>query len=125
MSGSLRQLRWRAGVTVAGATFVLLWLYYSTGGGAYVIQVDYSWGGEFLDSAEVVVDDSVVGFLHPQAGGQRVTGFKVEPGDYLILVRTEGCEGIEREVSLRQGESRRAVFMADIDDSYRCRIRLW
>ena len=78
-----------------------------------------------MDSAEVVVDDSVVGILVPQPGGQRVAGFEVEPGDHLVLVRTEGCEGIEREVSLLQGESRRAVLMADIDDGYRCRVRLW
>jgi hypothetical protein len=110
---------------VAGAAFVLLWLYFLSGGGAYVIQVDYTWGGESLDSAEVVVDDSVVGILLPHAGGQRIIGFEVEPGDHVVLVRTERCEGIEREVSLSAGESRRAVLMADIDDGYRCRVRLW
>ena len=54
-----------------------------------------------------------------------MSGFEVEPGDHRILVRTERCEGIERQVELRQGESRRAVLMADIDDGYRCRVRLW
>ena len=110
---------------IAGASFVLLWLYFFSGGGAYVVQIDFTWGGEFLDSAEVVVDDSVVGLLLPLPGGQRVSGFEVEPGDHRILVRTERCEGIERQVELRQGESRRAVLMADIDDGYRCRVRLW
>lgn len=110
---------------IAGAVFVLLWLYHSSGGGAYIIQIDYTWGGEFLDSAEVVIDDSVVGTLLPHGGGQRVAGFEVEPGDHIVLVRGRGCEGIEREVSLPPGESRRAVLMADIDEGYRCRIRLW
>jgi hypothetical protein len=110
---------------VVGAALVLSWVYFLTGGGAYVIQVDYTWGGEFLDSAEVVVDDSVVGILIPHTGGQRMAGFEVEPGDHVVLVRMEGCEGIEREVSLRKGESRRAVLMADIDEGYTCRVRLW
>lgn len=125
MSGSLRALRWRTAVMVAGAVFVLAWIYVASGGGAYVIQVDYTWGGEFLDSAEVVVNDSVVGILQPHAGGQRIVGFEVEPGEYVVLVRNDRCEGIEKTVSLPPGKSRRAVLMADIDDGYRCRIRLW
>jgi hypothetical protein len=121
VSGSLRA----TGVMIACAAFVILWFFFESGGAAYVIQVDYSWGGEFLDSAEVVVDDSVIGVLLPQSGGQRVTGFEVEPGDHRILVRTEACEGIEREVSLSHGETRRAVFMAEIAEGSRCRVRLW
>jgi hypothetical protein len=110
---------------VAGAVFVLAWLYFSTGGGAYVIQVDYTWGGEFLDSAQVMIGDSVLGRLLPRAGGQRISGFEVEPGEYEVRVEKESCEGIPRTVALRDGESRRAVLMADIDDGYNCRIRLW
>ena len=110
---------------VAGALFVLGFLYYSTGGAAYVIQIDYSWGGESLDSAEVVVNDSVVGFLQPNTGRQRISGFEVEPGEYVVLVRKGRCEGIERAVSLPPGKSRRAVLMADLEDGYRCKIRLW
>jgi hypothetical protein len=110
---------------VAGAAFVLLWLYHATGGGAYVIQIDYTWGGEMLDGAEVMVDDSVVGTLAPHEAGQRVVGFEVEPGTHTVMVQGNGCEGIAREVKLSPGEARRAVLMADIDDGYRCRIRLW
>jgi hypothetical protein len=125
MSSSLRLLRWRTAVLVAGAVFVLLWLYYSSGGGAYIVQIDYTWGGELLDSAEVVIDDSVAGILLPYAGGQRIVGFEVDPGEHTVLVRGAGCEGIERTVSLSPQETRRVVLMADIDDGYRCRIRLW
>jgi hypothetical protein len=110
---------------VAGAVFVLGYLYVASGGGAYIIQIDYSWGGEFLDSAEVVINDSVVGFLEPHGAGRRVSGFEVEPGEHVVLVRDEDCEGIARTVSLPPGKARRALLMADIDDGYRCRIRLW
>lgn len=125
MSASLRALRWRAAVMVAGATFVLLWLYMSSGGGAYIIQIDYTWGGGLLDGAEVVIGDSVAGELQPQPGGRRVRGFEVEPGLYEVLVRTAECQGIPRPVELVRGESRRVVLMADVDDGGRCRIRLW
>lgn len=78
-----------------------------------------------LDSAQVVIDDSVAGVLLPYAGNQRIVGFEVDPGEHTVLVRSEGCEGIERTVTLSPEESRRAVLMADIDEGYRCRIRLW
>jgi len=110
---------------MVGAGLVLAWIFILGRGGQYIIRIDYAWGGEFLDGAEVVINDSVVGTLQPYAGGQRVTGFQVEAGEYEVLVRNEDCEGIPKTVSLSSKESRRAVLMADIDDGYRCRIRLW
>lgn len=125
MSASLRALRWRAGVMIAGVAFVLLWLYMSSAGGGYIIQIDYTWGGEFLDGAAVVLGDSVLGELQPQPDGRRIRGFEVEPGLHQVLVRSADCEGIPRPVDLRRGESRRAVLMADVEDGGACRIRLW
>lgn len=125
MTGSLRSLRWRTAVSIAGVFFVLLWLFTASGGGAYIIQVDYTWAGATLDGAQVMIGDSVVGTLEPRPGSQRVNGFVVEPGEYELRVRTDGCEGIPKTVALARGESRRAVVMADVEEGHTCRIRLW
>ncbi len=109
----------------AGAALVLALLYVATAGGAYIIQVDYSWAGEFLDGASVVINDSIVGTLEPHAGGQRIKGFEVDPGIHVVKVEMEDCDGIPHEVSFSEGGGRRAVLMADMDDGYRCRVRLW
>ncbi len=112
-------------MTVAGAVLVLSWLFISGQGPGYLIQIDYTWGGDLLDGAEVVIDGVVVGTLQREGGSPRVTGFRVEPGDHEVLVRSEDCEGTPRTVSLSAEVTRRAVLMADIDDGYRCKVILW
>jgi len=124
MTRSLRSLRWRAALVVAGGLTVLWWFLARSEGTGYLLQIDYSWGGEFLDSAQVVIDGEVAGVLQPYGKRQRVTGFPVEPGEHQILVRTERCEGEPRSVTLSPSENRFVLLMADIDDGYGCKILL-
>ena len=124
MSGSIRGLRWRAGVTIAGAALVLMYLYASGRGPGYTIQIDYSWGGEYLDSAEVEIDGEVVGVLEPFGRSQRVTGFRVEAGEHVVRILREGCEGVPERVVVGPTEGRLAVRMADVEDAYTCSVRL-
>ena len=120
---STRALRWRAAIMVLAALFVIAWIYIS-GRGGYLIQIDYSWGGEFLDSAAVVINGDTVGVLHQYSPGQRVTGFQVEPGEHVVSVEREGCEGRPDTVSLGPRGTRFVLLMADVDDAYRCRVLL-
>ena len=120
---STRALRWRAAIMVVGAVIVLLWVF-ASGRCGYLIQIDYSWGGEFLDSAAVVINGDTVGVLHQYSPGQRVTGFQVEPGEHVVSVEREGCEGRPDTVSLGPRGTRFVLLMADVDDAYRCRVLL-
>ena len=120
---SLRSLRWRAAIMVLAVGFVISWVYIS-GRGGYLIQIDYAWGGDFLDSAAVMIDGDTVGILHQVTPGQRVTGFEVEPGEHVVSVQREGCEGRPDTVSLGPRETRFVLLMADVDDGYRCRVVL-
>jgi hypothetical protein len=120
---SLRSLRWRAAIMVLAAGFVISWVFMS-GRGGYLIQIDYAWGGEFLDSAAVMIDGDTVGILRQVTPGQRVTGFEVEPGEHVVSVQREGCEGRPDTVSLGPRETRFVLLMADVDDGYRCRVVL-
>jgi hypothetical protein len=61
MAQALRGLRWRAAVTIAGAAFALMYLFASGRGPGYLIQIDYSWAAEYLDSANVEIDGEIVG----------------------------------------------------------------
>ena len=120
---SLRSLRWRAAIMILAALLVVAWIFMS-GRGGYLIQIDYAWGGEFLDSAAVMIDGDTVGILHQVSPGQRVTGFEVEPGEHVVSVQREGCEGRPDTVSLGPRETRFVLLMADVDDGYRCRVVL-
>ena len=93
-------------------------------GPGYTIQVDWSWGRGFLDSARVEIDGAVVGVLEPYGGQQYVAGFRVEAGSHVVRVLQEGCEGIPDTVRLDARSSRIAVLMVDVDDSSRCRVIL-
>jgi hypothetical protein len=124
MDANVRGLRWRAAVTVVGAVLVLLWVFGSGRASGYLVQIDYTWGGAFLDSAEVEIDGDVVGILQPYGRSQRVTGFRVERGVHVVRVLRSGCEAKPDTVSVGPRESRVAVRMADVDDGFRCRVLL-
>jgi hypothetical protein len=123
MSSGLRSLRWRAGVTLVGAGLVLAWVVMS-GRTSHIVQIDYTWGQGFLDSAQVEIDGDVVGILEPYAEGSYVTGFRVEPGEHVVRVIREGCEAVPESISLGGASGRLASFMADVDDGFRCRVLL-
>ena len=100
-----------------------MYLFASGRGPGYTIQIDWTWGRGFLDSARVEIDGVVVGILEPY-GSQYVAGFRVEEGEHRVRVLREGCEGVTETVTLGARESRLAVLMADVDDSFRCRVLL-
>lgn len=123
MAGGLRLLRWRAAVTLIGALLVLAWVWMS-GRTSHLIQIDYTWGRGFLDSAQVEIDGRVVGVLEPYGADNHVTGFRVEPGEHVVRVLREGCEGVPETVTLGGASGRMAMLMADVDDGFRCRVLL-
>jgi hypothetical protein len=124
VSGSLRSLRWRAAVTIAGAAIVILYLVASGRGPGFTIQIDYTMVGPYLDSASVEIDDEVVGTLEP-IGARRVRGFRVEEGEHRVRVVPLGCrsEGEWETVTLGPTRTRLAVLIADMDDDS-CRVIL-
>ncbi len=124
MAGSLRSLRWRAAVTIAGAVIVILYLVASGHGPGFTIQIDYTMVGPYLDSASVEIDDEVVGMLEP-IGARRVRGFRVEEGEHRVRVVPPGCDrkGEWETVILGSAKTRLSVLVADMDDDD-CRVIL-
>lgn len=123
MADGLRSLRWRSALAVVGVGLVFAWVWMS-GGTAHLIQIDYSWARDMLDSAEVEIDGEVVGFLQPHGRSNFVTGFEVDAGEHVVRVSAEGCTGEPDTVRLGGSHGRRVTFMADVDDGYRCRVIL-
>jgi hypothetical protein len=91
---------------------------------SHLVQIDWTWGRGFLDSARVEIDGEVVGRLEPYGEGNYVTGFRVEPGEHTVRVLVDGCEGTPRTFTLGDASGRLAMFMADVDDGARCRVLL-
>lgn len=120
----MRALRWRAAISLLGALLVVAWVVMA-GGTSYIVQIDFTMGGEMLEGAVVELDGDSIGTLQRYGRSQFVTGFEVEPGEYVVTVRWEDCEGRPKPVSLSADGSRIAVLMAEIDDGYDCKIRLW
>ena len=123
MAASLRALRWRTGLVIVAAACGGLWLW-ARGGPGYLIQVDYSFTGDFLDGAEVLINGELAGTLERYGKGPRVTGFEVEPGEYEVLVQNDRCEGEAKTVTLSPSETRFVLLIADMDDGYRCKVTL-
>ena len=124
MADGLRSMRWRAAFGFIGVGLVFAWVRMS-GGMTHLIQIDYAWGGELLDGARVEIDGKVVGTLQPYGpGAPRVTGFEVEPGTHVVRVLRRGCESVPDTVELGGEHGRRATFMAEVDDGFRCVVFL-
>lgn len=123
MADGLRSLRWRGAIGFVGLGLVLAWLWMS-GGTRHLIQIDYSWARETLDSAEVRIDGEVVGVLQPYGRSNFVTGFEVDPGEHVVTISIDGCPGVPDTARLGGSYGRRVTFMADVDDGYDCRVLL-
>ena len=123
MSASLRTLRWRAAISIAGAVLVVGWVF-ATGRTSHIIQIDYNWAREFLDSSTVEIDGDSVGILQRYGRSQFITGFKVEPGEHVVRIVHDECEGVPERVTIESDGSRLEVLMADVDDGYSCRVVL-
>ena len=121
----MRPLRWRAAITIVGAA-VVLGYFWASGRAGYTIQIDYSWAGDFLDGAEVIIDGEVAGTLGAYAPGTRATGFTVEAGTHTVRVVHEHCPGgRDYDVTVGRTEGRLAILMADVDEESTCRVVLW
>ena len=123
MADGLRSLRWRAALGIVGLGLVSAWVW-GTGRTSHTVQIDYSWGRDALDSADVEIDGEVVGILQRYGRSQFVTGFRVEPGEHTVRVLLEGCTSTPETFSLGGSDGRVAVFMAEVDDGYSCRVLL-
>ena len=123
MAQGLRALRWRAAIMLVGAGLVMAWVVMS-GGTRHIVQIDYTWGGPFLDSAQVEIDGQIAGVLQRYGRSNYVTGFEVEPGEHVVRVLRDGCEGTPKTVRLGGEDGRLATFMADVEDGYDCRVLL-
>ncbi|MBM4184331.1 MAG: PEGA domain-containing protein [Gemmatimonadetes bacterium] len=108
---------------LVGGALVLAWVWMA-GGTTHIIQIDYRWGGSFLEGAEVEIDGLVVGTLQPYGRSNPVTGFEVEAGEHVVRVLREGCELTPRTVTIGGGDGRLATFMAEVEDGYECRVLL-
>ncbi len=127
MANAWRGLRWRAAWAVVTFLFIGAW-WYASGGPSYILQIDYSWTGDMIRGADVILDGEVIGTLEPVTGNQPVTGFKIEKGEHTVTVRHEDCTGRPETFTAGSG-GRRILFMADIDERFeggvfRCTIRL-
>jgi len=123
MAMPLRSLQWRAALSIVGALLVLAWVF-ASGGPGYVVQIDYNWTRDFLDSAVVEIDGDSIGILQRYGRSQFITGFDVEPGTHTVRVLKEGCESPSDTVEVSAQGSRIAILMADVDDGFRCRVVL-
>ena len=125
LGNAMRGLRWRAALMVVGAALVVMWIL-ATGGADRIIQIDYSWTGDQIEGAEVVIDGEVVGTLE-RLHGQPVNGFRVDKGEHVVSVRNEDCNGRPERVDTSDG--RLFLFMADLKEGFvgghfRCTITL-
>jgi len=123
VADGLRALRWRAAIGIVGLGLVFAWVS-GTGRTSYTVQIDYSWGRDVLDSADVEIDGAVVGILQRYGRSQFVTGFRVEPGEHVVRVLFEGCASVPDTFRLGGSDGRVAVFMAEIEDGSSCRVLL-
>ena len=123
MADGMRSMRWRTAILVVGAGLVMAWVW-MTGGTTHVLQIDYTWGGPFLDSAQVELDGQVVGVLQRYGRSNWVTGFEVEPGEHVVRVLREGCEATPKTFQIGRDDGRLVTFMADVEDDWRCRVLL-
>jgi hypothetical protein len=116
-------MRWRVAILVAGTAVVMAWVWMA-GGTTHVMQIDYTWGGPFLDSAQVELDGQIVGVLQRYGRSNWVTGFEVEPGEHVVRILKSGCVGTPEAFTIGGGDGRLVTFMADVDDGYECRVLL-
>jgi len=123
MADGLRSLRWRGAIGIVGTGLVAAWLWMS-GSTRHLIQIDYSWARDMLDSAEVEIDGEVVGILQRYGRSNFVTGFEVDAGEHVVSVSVDGCPGVPDTARLGGSYGRRVTFMADVDDGYNCRVIL-
>jgi hypothetical protein len=116
-------MRWRMAILIVGAGLVMAWVW-MTGGTTHVLQIDYTWGGPFLDSAQVELDGQVIGLLQRYGRSNWVTGFEVEPGEHVVRILRESCDATPKTFRIGGDDGRLVTFMADVEDDWSCRVLL-
>jgi hypothetical protein len=123
MADGMRSMRWRAATILVGGGLVLAWVWMA-GGTTHLLQIDFRWGGPFLEGAQVEVDGQAIGTLERYGRSNWVTGFELEPGEHVVRILRDGCEGTPKTFSLGGEDGRLATFMADVEEGYTCRVLL-
>lgn len=123
MSASLRTLRWRAAISLAGVILVIAWVV-ASGSTSFVVRIDYNWGREFLEGSVVEIDGDSVGVLQRYGRSQYVTGFETSAGEHIVRIVHPSCEAVPERVTLGPDGVRIATLTADVDDGARCRVVL-
>ncbi len=123
MADGMRSMRWRAAGILVGAGLVLAWVWMA-GGTTHLLQIDFRWGGPFLEGAQVEVDGQNIGTLQRYGRSGWVTGFELEPGEHEVRILRDGCTATPKTFSLGGEAGRLATFMADVDEGYTCRVLL-
>ncbi|MDA0330324.1 MAG: PEGA domain-containing protein [Gemmatimonadetes bacterium] len=113
MSDSLRSLRWRAAIGIAGLIVALVG-YSAMGLGDHHIRIEFGIAPEILVGAAVVIDGEVAGSItRPRA--PTVNGFPVEPGEHTVELRLEGygAESITVDTRTEGGTARLMVDFSE------------
>ena len=116
-------MRWRAATLLVGAGLVMAWVWMS-GGTTHTLQIDFAWGGEFLEGAPVELDGQNIGVLQRYGRSNWVTGFEIEPGEHTVRILKDGCDSTPKTFRIGGADGRRVSFMADVDDGWNCRVLL-
>jgi hypothetical protein len=95
-----------------------------SGGTRHILEIDFRWGGDFLEGAQVELDGQNVGTLQRYGRSNLVTGFEIEPGEHVVRILKDGCDGTPKSFRIGGDDGRRASFMADVEDGWTCRVLL-
>jgi hypothetical protein len=90
--------------------------WYASGGPGYILQIDYSWTGDVLEGADVIIDGELAGALERRSG-QYVTGFRVTAGEHRVSVRTAKCAGRSEALTMNP-RNRRVLVLADLAEGF-------
>src|SRR5688572_9910768 len=119
----MRSMRPRAAILPVGAALMIAWVWMS-GGTTHLLQIDFAWGGEFLEGAQVEIDGQNIGTLQRYNGTGWVTGFEIEPGEHTVRIVRDGCDATLKTFRLGGEDGRRVTLMADVEDGWSCRVLL-
>ena len=123
MADGMRSMRWRAAILLVGAGLVFAWVWMS-GGTTHIVQIDFRWGNDFLEGAQVEIDGRTVGVLQRYGRSGWVTGFEIEPGEHVVRILRDPCLSTPKTFRIGGDSGRLVTFMADVEEAYDCRVLL-
>ena len=111
-----RGLNWRIAIIVVGMVMAISYGVFLTSGPRYVIQIEFGIFPAELDGTEVVIDGEVAGRL-TRRGARTQTGFKVDEGDHVILLKHATFSSEPRTVTSGFGAGQ-LLLMVDLEDRF-------